>query len=74
MIYRPIRLQLTDKHRRNISIGIPFNHSVPTEMGYIKPLVENENSSKMQTCVILTYVRSFSCIGLYDINYKYSSC
>ena len=29
------------------------------EMGYIQPLVENENSAKLQNCVILTYVRSF---------------
>ena len=47
--------------RRNISIGIPLNLSIPTEMGYIQPLVENENSAKLQNCVILTYmyVRSF---------------
>ena len=30
------------------------------EIGYIQPLVENENSEKkMQNCDILTYVRSF---------------
>ena len=45
--------------RRNISIGIPLNFSIPTEMGHIQPLVENENSTKLQNRVILTYVRSF---------------
>ena len=33
--------------RRNISIGIPLNLSIPTEMGYIQPLVENKNSAKL---------------------------
>ena len=42
-----------------MSIGIPLNLSIPTEMGYIQPLVENENSAKLQSCVILTYVRYF---------------
>ena len=32
--------------RRNISIGIPLNLSIPTEMGYIQPLVENEIQQK----------------------------
>ena len=47
-------LQNIDCGRRNISIGIPLNLSIPTEMGYIEPLVENENSAKLQNCVILT--------------------
>ena len=62
------------KDRRNISIGIPLNLSIPTEMGYIQPLVENENSAKLQNCVILTYVRSFLAYTMYDINYIYSNC
>ena len=33
---------------------IPLNLSIPTEMGYIQPLVENKNSAKLQNCVILT--------------------
>ena len=45
--------------RRNISIGILFNLSIPTEMGYIQSVVENENSAKLQNCVILTYIRYF---------------
>ena len=45
--------------RRNIFIGIPLNLSIPTEMGYIQPLVDNKNSAKLQNCVILTYVRFF---------------
>ena len=32
--------------RRNISIGIPLDLSIPTEMTSIEPLVENEISSK----------------------------
>ena len=32
--------------RRNISIGIPLDLSIPTEMTCIEPLVENEKSSK----------------------------
>ena len=40
-------------------IGIPLNFSIPTEMGYIQPLVENENSAKLQNCIHLTYVISF---------------
>ena len=43
----------------HFSIGIPSNLSIPTEMGYIQPLVENENSAKLQNCVIITYVRYF---------------
>ena len=46
-------------YRQNISIGIPLILSIPTEMGYIQLLVENENSAKLRNCVILTYVRSF---------------
>ena len=48
--------------RRNISIGILLNLSIPTETRYIQPFVmfvENENSAKLQKYVILTYVRSF---------------
>ena len=54
--------------RRNISIGISLNFSIPTEMGYIQPLVENENSAKLQNCVILTYVRSFLAYMTYITN------
>ena len=32
--------------RRNISIGIPLDLSIPTEMTSIEPVVENEISSK----------------------------
>ena len=46
------RLNLNFEHRRcnvvnrrNISIGIPLNLSIPTEMGYSQLLVENENSA-----------------------------
>ena len=35
------------KNRWNISIGIPLNLSISTEMGYIQPLVENKNSAKL---------------------------
>ena len=45
--------------RRNISIGIPLSPSIPAEIGYIQPLVENENPAKLKICVILTYVISF---------------
>ena len=34
------------KRRRNISINIPLDLSIPTEMTCIEPLVENEKSSK----------------------------
>ena len=34
------------RYRRNISIGIPLDLSIPTEMTSIEPLVENEKSSK----------------------------
>ena len=53
---------------RNISIGIPLNLSIPTEMGYIQPLVENENSAKLQNCVILTCVRSFLANRHFQLN------
>ena len=47
-------VQVKDPHtisiRRNISIGIPLNLCIPTEMGYIQPLVENENSAKLRNC------------------------
>ena len=46
-------------NRRNISIGIPLNLSIPTEMGYIQSLVENENTEKLQNRIILIYVRFF---------------
>ena len=42
-----IRLQDWQHGRWNISISIPQNLSIPTEMGYIQPLVENENSAKL---------------------------
>ena len=38
--------QLCSNCRRNISIGIPLDLSIPTEMTSIEPLVENEKSSK----------------------------
>ena len=34
------------KSRRNVSIGIPLDLSIPTEMTSIESLVENEISSK----------------------------
>ena len=36
----------SDSIRRNISIGIPLDLSIPTEMTCIESLVENEKSSK----------------------------
>ena len=49
------QIKLTDRPfdnwsepRRNISIGIPLDLSIPTEMTSIEPLVENEKSSKTQ--------------------------
>ena len=37
-------------------------------MGYIQPLVENENSTKLQNCVFLTYIRSSLANMTYIIN------
>ena len=54
--------------RQNISIGIQLNLSIPTEMGYMQPFVEKENSAKLQNCAILTYVRSFLAYMTYIIN------
>ena len=64
LVFNPIKVD----NRRNISIGIPLNLSIPTEMGYIQSLVENENSAKLQNCVILTYVRFFLAYMTYTLN------
>ena len=45
--------------RRNISIGIPLYLSIPTEMTFIEPLVENEKSSKTPKKLKLCYFISF---------------
>ena len=58
MGFKGKRLKMMFLTRRNISIGITLNLSIPTEMGYIKPLVGNENSAKLQNGVILVHVRS----------------
>ena len=46
--------------RRNISIGIPLDLSIPTEMTSIEPLVENEKSSKTpkKLKIMLCYIFS----------------
>ena len=46
--------------RRNISIGIPLDLSIPTEMTCIEPLVENEKSSKTPNTlkIMLCYIFS----------------
>ena len=46
--------------RRNISIGIPLDLSIPTEMTCIEPLVENEKSSKTPNIlkIMLCYIFS----------------
>ena len=36
---------LLDKTRSNISIGIPLDLSIPTEMTSIEPLVENKKKN-----------------------------
>ena len=47
-------------NKRNISIGIPLDLSIPTEMTSVEPLVENEKSSKTQKKlkIILCYIFS----------------
>ena len=45
--------QMVDHHfmtgvRRTISIGVLLNLSIPTDTGYIEPLVENKDSAKQQ--------------------------
>ena len=47
-------------YRRNISIGIPLDLSIPTEMTSIEPLVENEKSSKTpkKLKIMLCYIFS----------------
>ena len=46
--------------RRNISIGIPLDFSIPTEMTCIEPLVENVKSSKspnkLKKCYVLCFL------------------
>ena len=59
MGFKGKRLKMMFLTRRNIYKGITLNLSIPTEMGYIKPLVENENSAKLKNGVILVHVRSF---------------
>ena len=46
--------------RRNISIGIPLDLSIPPEMTSIEPLVENEISSKTpkKLKIMLCYIFS----------------
>ena len=46
--------------RRNISIGIPLDLSIPTEMVSIEPLVENEKSAKApkKLKIMLCYIVS----------------
>ena len=48
------------RYRRNISIGIPLDLSIPTEMTSIEPLVENEKSSKTpkKLKIMLCYIFS----------------
>ena len=56
-IFERIRLS---RYRRNISIGIPLDLSIPTEMTSIEPLVENEKSSKTpkKLKIMLCYIFS----------------
>ena len=46
--------------RRNISIGIPLDLSIPTEMTSIEPLVENkrilEDSKENENYVVISYL------------------
>ena len=46
--------------RRNISIGIPLDLSIPTEMTSIEPLVENkkiiEYSKEIENYVVLSFL------------------
>ena len=46
--------------RQTISIGIPLDLSIPTEMTCNEPLVENEKSSKMpnKLKIMLCYIFS----------------
>ena len=60
------------KDRRNISIGIPLDLSIPTEMTSIEPLVENKKSLKTPTKLIIMLCYSFS--DWKDLIYKYSKC
>ena len=57
---KPIKKQPTIVLRRNISIGIPLDPSIPTEMTSIESLVENENSSKTlkKLKIMLCYIFS----------------
>ena len=47
-------------YRRNISIGIPLDLSIPTEMTSIEPLVENAKPSKTpkKLKIMLCYIVS----------------
>ena len=47
-------------YRRNISIGIPLDLSIPTEMTSTESLVENEKSSKTpkKLKIMLCYIFS----------------
>ena len=58
--YEPSILHLRCLVRRNISIGIPLDLSIPTEMTSIESLVENENSSKTlkKLKIMLCYIFS----------------
>ena len=55
-----ISFAVTAMLRRNISIGIPLDLSIPTEMTSIEPLVENEKSSKTpkKLKIMLSYIFS----------------
>ena len=60
MFYLIASLSLYDCNRRNISIGIPLDLFIPTEMTCIEPLVENEKSSKTpnKLKIMLCYIFS----------------
>ena len=58
--------------RRNISIGIPLDFSIPTEMTCIEPLVENEKSSKTPNKLKIMLCYFFS--DRYDLVFTYSRC
>ena len=47
------------RFRRNISIGIPLDLSIPTEMTSIEPLVENKKSLKTPKKLIIMLCYSF---------------
>ena len=38
---------MTHRYRRNNSIGIPLNLSIPKEMGYIHPQNQNQNQNSL---------------------------